>query len=213
MLGARTFHDTVRTEAELRGLMGEPSGLAVGKQLDRLDRHCRSFIALSPFVVVGTFDASGACDVSPRGDAPGFVAVLDEKTLAIPERPGNHRLDSLLNILETGAVGLLFLVPGFEETLRVNGRASVVRDADVLERTADARGKPPAVAIGVEVEECFLHCAKAFKRSGLWRKEGWPERSALPSLGRMFRDQGAVPGASVEDLDRRIEESYAKRLY
>jgi len=192
--------------------MGEPSGLAVGKQLDRLDCHCRDFIALSPFVLVGTSGDAGACDVSPRGDAPGFVVVLDEKTLAIPERPGNRRLDSLLNILETGAVGLLFLVPGFEETLRVNGRASVVRDADVLERTA-ARGKPPAVAIGVEVQECFLHCAKAFKRSGLWEAGRWPERSALPSLERMFGDQGAVPGASSEDLDRRIGESYAKRLY
>ena len=212
MLGARTFHDTVRTEAELREIIGTPSELAVGKQLDRLDRYCRAFIALSPFVLVATFDASGACDVSPRGDAPGFVAVLDEKTLAIPERPGNRRLDSLLNVLETGAVGLLFLVPGFEETLRVNGRASVVRDADVLERTA-ARGRLPTVAIGVEVEECFLHCAKAFKRSGLWDEEGWPERSVLPPLGQMFRDQRAVPGASAEDLEGRIEESYAKRLY
>ncbi len=212
MLEPRTFQDTVRTEAELREIMGTPSELAVGKQLDRLDRHCRSLVALSPLVLVGTFDATGACDVSPRGDAPGFVAVLDEKTLAIPERPGNRRLDSLLNVLETGAIGLLFLVPGFEETLRVNGRASVVRDADVLERTA-ARGKPPAVAIGVGVEECFLHCAKALKRSGLWEAGRWPERSGLPSLGRMFRDQGAVPGASAEDLEGRIEESYVKRLY
>ncbi len=138
------------------------------------------------------------------------MLVLDEKTLAIPERPGNRRLDSLLNILETGTIGLLFVVPGLEETLRVNGRASVVRDADVLGRTAD-RGKTPTVAIGVE--ECFLHCAKAFKRSGLWREGEWPERSALPSLGRIFRDQGAVPGASAEDLDRRIDESHARRLY
>ena len=213
MREARAFDETVATEAELRGLMGEPSGLAVGKQLDRLDRHCRSFIALSPFVLVGTSDAAGACDVSPRGDEPGFVLVLDEKTLAIPERPGNRRIDSLLNVLETGSVGLLFVVPGFEETLRVNGRAWVVRDVDVLERTA-VRGKRPPVAIGVEVEECFLHCAKAFKRSRLWRAEVWPERcSTLPSLGRMYRDQGAVPGASSEDLDHRIEESYARHLY
>ena len=208
----RPFVDAVETEAELREIVGKPGALAVGKQLDRLDRHCRDFIALSPFVLVGTSDVSGRCDVSPRGDAPGFVAVLDDRTLVIPERPGNRRLDSLLNILETGAVGLLFLVPGFEETLRVNGRACAVRDADVLERTA-AQGKRPLVAIGVEVEECFLHCAKAFKRSGLWRTDGWPERSALPSLGQMFRDQGAVPGASSGELDRRIGESYAKRLY
>jgi len=163
-------------------------------------------------VLVGTVGPGGACDVSPRGDGPGFVLVLDEKTLAIPERPGNRRLDSLLNILKTGTIGLLFVVPGFEETLRVNGRATVVRDADVLERTA-TRGKTPKVAIGVEVEECFLHCAKAFKRSGLWREGEWPERSALPSLGQIFRDQGVEPGTSARDLDRRIEESYARQLY
>ena len=137
--------------------------------------------------------------------------MLDEKMLVIPERPGNRRIDSLLNILETGSVGLLFMIPGFEETLRVNGRASVVRDADLLGRMA-VRGKRPVVAIGVEVEECVLHCAKAFKRSKIWDTEGWPERSALPSLGSMFRDQGAMPGASAEELEDRIEESYAKRL-
>ena len=206
------FTDTVETEVELREIMGEPGGLALGKQLDRLDRHCRNFVAMSPFVLVGTSNEEGACDVSPRGDEPGFVLVLDEKTLVIPERPGNRRLDSLLNILESGSVGLLFMIPGFEETLRVNGRASVVRDPDVLERTT-SHGKRPPAAIAVEVEECFLHCAKAFKRSGLWRADGWPERSKLPSLGRMLRDQGAVPGASAEDLETSIQESYAKRLY
>lgn len=213
MRGAtRPFTEVVETEAELREIMGRPGALAVGKQLDRLDRHCRDFVALSPFALVSTFDSGGNCDVSPRGDAPGFVAVLDEKTLAIPERPGNRRLDSLLNVLETGTAGLLFLVPGFEETLRINGRAWVVRDTDILERTA-ARGRRPQVAIGIEIQECFLHCAKAFRRSGLWRTEGWPERSALPSLGRMLRDQGAEPGVGVDELDGRIEESYTKRLY
>lgn len=207
----RPFTDIVTTEAQLREVMGGPGTVAVGKQLNRLDRYCRDFVALSPFVLVGTFDSEGRCDVSPRGDAPGFVAVLDDKTLAVPERPGNRRLDSLINILETGSIGLLFLVPGFEETLRVNGRARVVRDADVLERTA-SHGKRPLAAIGVEVEECFLHCAKAFKRSALWRTDGWPERSALPSLGRMLREQGAAPGVSVEELEGRIEDD-AKRLY
>ncbi len=208
----RLSTDVVETEAQLREIVGEPGSVAVGKQLYRLDRHCQYFIALSPFVLVGTFDSSGRCDVSPRGDDPGFVAVLDDRTLAIPERPGNRRLDSLLNILQTGAVGLLFLIPRFEETLRVNGRARVVRDADALERTA-ARGKRPPVAIGVEVEECFLHCAKAFKRSRLWDTERWPERSELPSLGRMLRDQGAAPDVTTEELEGRIEEGYEKRLY
>lgn len=206
------FTDTIETETELREVMGEPGGLALGKQLDRLDHHCRQFVALSPFVLIGTSNASGAFDVSPRGDDPGFVLVLDEKTLVIPERPGNRRLDSLLNVLETGSVGLLFFVPGFEETPRVNGRAIVVRDADVLERTA-SHGKRPQVAIAVEVEECFLHCAKAFKRSRLWQAEEWPERTVMPSLGRMLRDQGAVPGVSADELESGIQESYARNLY
>ena len=206
------FTDTIETEMDLREVMGEPGGLALGNQLDRLDHHCRQFVALSPFVLIGTSSAGGAFDVSPRGDDPGFVLVLDEKTLVIPERPGNRRLDSLLNVLQTGSVGLLFLVPGFEETLRVNGRASVVRDADVRERTA-AHGKRPQVAIAVEVQECFLHCAKAFKRSRLWQTEEWPERSVMPSLGRMLRDQGAVPGVSADELESGIQESYARNLY
>ena len=206
------FTDTIETEMELREVLGEPGGLALGKQLDRLDHHCRQFVALSPFVLIGTSNAGGAFGVSPRGDDPGFVLVLDEETLVIPERPGNRRLDSLLNVLETGSVGLLFLVPGFEETLKVNGRATVVRDADVLERTASHR-KRPQVAIAVEVEECFLHCAKAFKRSRLWQTEEWPERSVMPSLGRMLRDQGAVPGVSADELESGIQESYARNLY
>ncbi len=146
------FRDIVTSEAALRELLGEPSDLVIRKQLAALDRHSRAFIALSPFVLVGTAGADGACDVSPRGDAPGFVLTLDEKTLVIPERPGNRRADTLRNILQTGAVGLLFVIPGVEETLRVNGRACLVRDAAILERLA-ARGKQPPIAIGVEVDE------------------------------------------------------------
>ncbi len=206
------FRDIVTSEAALRELLGEPSDLVIRKQLAALDRHSRAFIALSPFVLVGTAGATGACDVSPRGDAPGFVLVLDEKTLVIPERPGNRRADTLRNILQTGAVGLLFVIPGVEETLRVNGRACLVRDAAILERLA-ARGKQPPIAIGVEVDECFLHCAKAFKRSRLWDGESWPDRAALPSLAQMILDQVRPPGTTVEDLEAYIAESYAKRLY
>ena len=206
------FRDIVTSEAALRELLGEPSDLVVRKQLAALDRHSRAFVARSPFVLVGTAAASGACDVSPRGDAPGFVLVLDKKTLVIPERPGNRRADTLRNILQTGAVGLLFVIPGVEETLRVNGRACLVRDAAILERLA-ARGKQPPIAIGVEVDECFLHCAKAFKRSRLWDGESWPDRAALPSLAQMILDQVRPPGTTVEDLEAYIAESYAKRLY
>jgi uncharacterized protein len=215
-MGAATeryqFTDRITSEADLREVMGQPSELVIKKQLAALDEHCRAFIALSPFLLLGTVGAAGGCDVSPRGDGPGFVLVLDERTLVIPERPGNRRLDSLRNIVEHGQVGLLFLIPGVEETLRVNGRACLVRDADLLARLA-ARGKTPTVAIGVEVEETFLHCAKAFKRSGLWETATWPEREALPSLARMLCDQVPTPGMTVEQLEAAIAESYATRLY
>ncbi len=208
----RGFTDLVTSEAELRELVGEPSELVIRKQMDALDGHCRAFIALSPFVLIASADAVGNCDVSPRGDAPGFVLVLDDKTLVIPERPGNRRADTLFNILQTGAVGLLFMIPGVEETLRVNGRAQVVRDPDILERTA-ARGKPPKLAISVTVEECFLHCGKAIRRSGLWDAGQMVDRSALPPLARMLLDQARPPDTTLADLECRIEESYTKRLY
>ncbi len=208
----RGFTDLVTSEAELRELVGEPSELVIRKQMDALDGHCRAFIALSPFVLIASADAVGNCDVSPRGDAPGFVLVLDDRTLVIPERPGNRRADTLFNILQTGAVGLLFMIPGVEETLRVNGRAQVVRDPDILERTA-ARGKPPKLAISVTVEECFLHCGKAIRRSGLWDAGQMVDRSALPPLARMLLDQARPPDTTLADLECRIEESYTKRLY
>jgi len=206
------FRDIITSEKVLRDLIGFPSDLAMRKQLSSLDHHCQNFIARSPFLLIGTVDASGACDVSPRGDAPGFVLILDEKTLVIPERPGNRRLDTLRNILQISAVGLLFMIPGVEETLRVNGHGCLVRDATLLKCTT-AQGKQPLVAIGVEVEECFLHCAKALKRSKLWDTTSWPERTAFPSLGQMLSDQVQPSNQTVKDLESYIEESYAKQLY
>jgi len=211
-MAAHRFTDTVISETRLRELMGEPSELVVRKGLNALGHHCRAFIALSPLALVGTVSANGAADVSPRGDAPGFVQALDDHTLVIPERPGNRRLDTLRNILQTGRVGLLFIVPGVEETLRVNGRAYLVRDAEILDR-ATVHGKRPLIAIGVKVEECFMHCAKAFKRSKLWDSTLWPDRAMLPSLARMLLDQARLPGATIEGLDARLEESYVTRLY
>jgi uncharacterized protein len=207
-----TFTNTINSEAELRALLGVPSELVIRKQLPALDRHCRAFIALAPFVAVGTVSADGRSDVSPRGDAPGFVQVLDEHTLVIPERPGNRRFDTLRNILQTGTIGLFFIIPGVEETLRVNGRAVLVRDAELLASLA-AQGKAPWLAIAVTVEEAFLHCAKAFKRSHLWDAATWPGRSALPSLAEMLHDQTHPADATVAELAESIEESYAKRLY
>jgi PPOX class probable FMN-dependent enzyme len=207
-----SFTTIVTSEEELRALVGEPSELSLRKQQAELDAHCRAFIVLSPFLAIGTIDANGRCDVSPRGDAPGFVQVLDNKTLIIPERSGNRRVDTLRNILQTGTVGLLFMVPGVEETLRINGHAWLVRDEDLMERMA-FQGKRPLLAIGITVEECFLQCAKALKRSHLWNAEHWPERSALPSLAEMLLDQTKLPNTTLADLEALFVESYTKRLY
>lgn len=206
------FSAVVADEAELRGLIAPPGELVLRKQLEALDDHSRAFIGASPFVLVASADAGGRCDVSPRGDAPGFVQVYDEATLIIPDRPGNRRLDTLRNILANPQLGLLFLIPGVEETLRVNGRACLVRDEAVLERCL-VQGKRPALAIAVEVQEVFFHCAKAFKRSRLWQPEGWPAGSPLPSLGKVLMDQTRMANTTAEELDCLIEESYAQRLY
>jgi hypothetical protein len=194
----------------LRALVGTPSERAVRKQLAALDPHCRRFIEHSPFVLLGTSGVDGRCDVSPKGDRPGFVLTLDETTLAIPDRPGNKRLDSLLNILANPHVGLLFLIPGMDETLRVNGTAEIVQDEDLLERLA-VDGKRPQLAILVHVQETFLHCARSFLRARLWDPDHFMPRDELPSLGRMIIDQTAPPGdheRAISDAERSIGESY-----
>lgn len=205
------FRDLVTSEEALRALVGTPSELAVKKQLSALDPHGREFIARAPFVLVATAGADGRCDVSPKGDAPGFVRVLDDRHLAIPDRPGNKRLDGMRNILGNPHVGLLFLIPGRGETLRVNGRACITRDETLL-ATMEAMGKRPLLAIGVEVEEVYLHCAKAFIRSALWRPDRWPKADDLASAAQMFWDQ-TRPSCTVEELARHIDVGYATRLY
>lgn len=208
------FQQPITSLAELRGLLGEPVELAVRKELTALDEHCRTFIAQSPFVfvLVGTAGASGRMDVSPRGDGPGFALVLDEHTLVIPDRPGNRRVDSLRNILENPRVGLLFVIPGCHETLRVNGRAQLIRDPDVLARLT-AQGKVPVLALAVHVEEAFLQCGKALRRSRLWQPESWPDRSVLPSPGTIFADHAKLTDTTAQELDCAIEEAYLTRLY
>lgn len=211
-MSTHPFRQVVTSEQELRTTVGHPTELALRKQLPELDVHCRDFIARSPFLLLATTNAQGQCDVSPKGDVPGFVLVLDERHLAIPDRPGNRRLDGMKNLLENPHAGLIFLIPGKEETLRINGRAWIVRDEDLLEQMA-VTGKRPQLAIGVEVEECFFHCAKAFKRSRLWQPADWPDRSGLAPAAQVFLDHAKPAGATVEDVERRLEESYTKRLY
>jgi PPOX class probable FMN-dependent enzyme len=206
------FRNVLTTQKDLRALVGEPSEIALKKEVAVLDVHCREFIASSPFLLLATADADGRCDVSPKGDAPGFVLVLDDRHLAIPDRPGNRRLDGMRNLVENPHVGLIFLVPGKEETLRVNGRAWIVRDEALLERMAFA-GKRPQLAIGVQVEECFMHCAKAFKRSKLWDAEQWPDPTALAPAARMLLDHAKPEGMTIEQMERRLQEGYEKNLY
>lgn len=211
-MGDHPFRDVVTSADELRALVGEPSEIAVKKQVATIDVHCREFIGRSPFVLLATSDASGRCDVSPKGDAPGFVQVLDDRHLAIPDRPGNRRLDGMSNLVQNPHVGLIFLVPGKEETLRVNGRAWIVRDEALLERMTFA-GKRPHLAIGVQVEECFMHCAKAFKRSKLWEPDRWPDLTALAPAARMLLDHAKPEGMTIEQMERRLQEGYEKNLY
>jgi hypothetical protein len=194
---------TITSEQELRDLYGHPGERAVAKERPVLNADCRAFIAHAPFLVMGTAGADGRCDVSPKGDAPGFVHVLDERHLAIPDRLGNNRLDGLRNVLENDHVGLIFFIPGREDTLRVNGRARIARDEALLDRLA-VNGKRPVTALVVEVEQAFMHCARAFKRAGLWEPARWPEAAGVRSMQRMIWDLLPVKpaGQTVEEYER-----------
>ncbi len=194
----------------LRDTYPPPLERAVLKSQPALDAHMKAFIALSPFLCLGTSSASGA-DVTPRGDRPGFVHVPDDHTLLVPDWPGNNRLDSLTNVAENPAVGLLFFVPGMLETLRVNGNADVSLDETWIARW-DVDGKRPRSVLRVAVTEAFLHCGKALIRSRLWEPESQIDRRTLPTYGQMLKDQTRLP-VSAEDIQRSIEEGYAKRLY
>ena len=199
----------ITTPDQLRALFEAPSALVKRKVIPSLDKHCRAIIAASPFLCLSTSSAGGRIDVSPRGDAPGFVQVVDDKTLFIPDRPGNNRLDSMTNILENPHIGLLFIVPGMDETLRVFGTAELTRDPALLGRAA-VGGKTPTLGIKITVAGAHLHCGKAFKRARLWDPEARIDRKSLPTLGRMVLDQIGATDIPVEAADARIEESYRK---
>jgi PPOX class probable FMN-dependent enzyme len=196
--------------ATLRSGYAEPHERSVRKTLPALDHHMREFIALSPFLVLGTSSAEGA-DVSPRGDRPGFVQVADDRTLLIPDWPGNNRLDSLANVVVNPQVALLLFVPGVDETLRVNGTAEVTVDAELIARW-NVNGRHPKSVLRVHVREAFLHCGKAVLRSRLWKDDFVVSRDRLAPYGQMLKDQTKIKD-SAEEIQAQVLDGYANRLY
>jgi uncharacterized protein len=205
------FREIVASESELRALIGHPSEVVVKGRLGALDEHCRAYIARSPFVVVASADRVGEIDVSPKGDPPGFVQVLDDTTIAIPERPGNRRADTFSNVLENPQVALIFLVPGKQEALRVGGTAIVVRDRWLCERMAIS-GKAPTFALVVTIREVSIHCAKCVIRSKLWDPQHWPDLDGVPSLARAIVDQAKLT-RTEEEVQGIIDADVRERLY
>jgi PPOX class probable FMN-dependent enzyme len=207
-----TIDHTVRTEEELRALYPAVSPLAKVKAITRLDQHARRFIELSPLISLASVGASGAMDVTPRGDHPGFVQVLDETTVAIPDRPGNNRLDTLRNIIGNPNVALLFFVPGVDEMFRINGTGKITTDPALL-ATMVVNGKAPRSAILVHVVEAFFHCGKALKRSKLWDPAAQVPKGTVPSIARMIIEQTGYAEMSIEAAEARTEKSYRENLY
>jgi PPOX class probable FMN-dependent enzyme len=205
------FADALRDEDALRSIFDPPTGLAVRKEITRIDEMASRFIAYAPILFVGSVAADGRCDVTPRGGPPGFVTVLDERRLAIPDATGNRLVDTYRNVVETGRVGLLFMIPGRGQTLRVNGRACVSARPELLDHLK-AVGKPPRVAMVVEVEEVFAHCPKAFVRSKVWEPRSWPAPDAQPSPAELSHAHARDPGLTVADVERAQREALLYRL-
>jgi PPOX class probable FMN-dependent enzyme len=205
------FEEVITDAARLREIIGEPRGYAPWKGTDRIDPIFARFIAAAPYVIVATVGPDGLPDTSPKGDPAGFVLILDEKTLVIPERPGNQRLDGFRNLLVNPAIALLFIIPGNSETLRVAGKARIVRDPALLERMS-VKGKQPLVCLVVDVEEAFMHCGKSSVRSGIWKPEAWPDRSTVPTIAESLK-ANAHATESLEELQRREDAATIARLY
>lgn len=189
---------SIRSEKELREIVGTPHEAVVKKTISIIDDQSKNYLSLSPILFLSTSDEKGKCDVSPRGDQPGFARVADQKRLIIPEKPGNRRADSMMNILSNPQVGLVFLIPGMEDLLRINGRACIMRTADLPDEWKQ-EGDSSLLSIVVEVEECFIHCPRALKKSGIWKTDSWPQKEQLPSANQMFRAHLKLNGMILED--------------
>jgi uncharacterized protein len=199
----------ITDEAQLREIIGEPTALVVTKIADRLNELTRQFIERSPFVCVGTATPDGGLDVSPRGDPTGFVRILDERTLIMPERPGNRIADTLTNLLQDPRIALLFLIPGVGDTFRVNGAAEIIDDPELLADSA-VEGKPPRLGLLIAIEEAYTQCPKAIIRSELWNPERHVERSQLPRIGEILRSLND-PSFDAEAYERERDQRYARR--
>ena len=205
------FKEIVTSKKEFREIMGEPSELVTKKTIDHIDENCRLFIEQSPFITVASSDLKGNFDVSPKGDPPGFVKVLDEKIIAIPDRLGNRRADTFMNVLENPKVGLIFLIPGIKETLRVSGEAKIVTDIEVLEMLAH-KGKLPKFAMIVEVNEAFMHCAKCIVRSNIWANIDTDAKRIAPTLAKSMVDHGKLD-KTYDEMNKIIKNDEETRLY
>lgn len=205
------FSEIITNIEQLREVMGYPSHRVTDIVIPKLDKHCRAFIAKSPLVFIASSDARGNMDISPKGDPPGFVQILDDNTLAIPDRPGNRRADTFQNILENPQVGLFFLVPGKGETLRISGSAMIVRDK-ALRQSMAINGKTPDFALIVNIKEAFFHCAKCMLRSKIWQREQWQSIDDLPSLAQTMVDAANLQ-ESVEEMQALIEQDEQNGLY
>lgn len=206
------FQSTITTEDELRAVLRPPHRIVADKTIDHIDEHCRSFIERSPFILIASSDGNGHFDVSPKGDPAGFVRILDDRTLAVPERPGNHRADTFTNVLQHPHVGLIFLVPGVKTTLRVAGQARIVADSELCESMA-INGKAPKLALVIDVEEAMLHCAKCVVRSKLWNSaDAEVNRASVSSLADAMVDMGNLE-ITTEEMNQIIVNDEQKNLY
>lgn len=187
----------ITSEEALREIAGIPHEHVVKKTISRLDEHCKKFIAMSPLLFLSTSNADGKCDVSPRGDSPNEILILNDHQLVIPDRPGNRRLDSILNMMSNPHIGLVFLIPGLDEVLRINGKATIINDEDILSKMS-LKGKRPLLGIGVDVEECFIHCSRALNKSSVWKPETWQSKDTLPAMLDIFFDHLKINGIEVK---------------
>jgi PPOX class probable FMN-dependent enzyme len=208
---ADPFDGALARVEDLREHYDGPMEVAVRKDIGHIDGLCRRLIAATPMLFVATYSEDGRCDVSPRGGPPGFVTVLDEQHLALPDATGNRRLDTLENVVATGRIGVIFVIPGRDTTLRVNGRAAVSAEPDLLERLTPV-GKPPRTAIVVKAEEVYAHCPKAFVRSKLWDPSTWPDPAGLPTSAEVALAHQRDPELTLEQVQRREREALLSRL-